>query len=303
MNLLNPEFTRAQPFRADYRLTVMPEQPVPGQPAELGWLQHDVTADLPVHQGTADEWGVSFRLRKQEFETGAVFPQSGEPFPDDLWNVRLGTNYRHRFDSGWIAGAVLTVGSPSDKPFHSGSELDISVTGVLRVPRGERDAWLFFLNYGSNREFLPHVPIPGVGYHYQPSDRFSAVITTGFVSLRYQPVEPLTLTATYTAVRTVDVRATYQIFRPVRIWAGFDWTNDRFLLANRSDDDDRLFYYEKRVRVGLIVGLARQLYVELTGGYTFDRFYFVGEDFQDRSQNRIDVEAGPFAAVRVGARF
>jgi len=181
--------------------------------------------------------------------------------------------------------------------------MDISTTAVLRVPARDRDAWIFFLNYASNREFWPHIPIPGVGYSYQPSDQLSAIVTTGLVSLTYSPVPPLTLSATYITVRTVDLRLTYQVARPVRLWVGFDWTNERYLLAGRTDPDDRLFYYEKRVRAGAIVGLARQLFVDVTVGYTFDRFYFEGEDYGERNQNRIDVGAGPFAAVRLGGRF
>ena len=111
------------------------------------------------------------------------------------------------------------------------------------------------------------------------------------------------MSALYVAVRTVDVRLTYQLFRPVRLWIGFDWTNDRFLLAERADPDDRLFYYEKRVRAGAIIGLARWLFTDITGGYSFDRFYFEGESYSDRNQNRIDVDSGPFVQFRVGARF
>jgi hypothetical protein len=181
--------------------------------------------------------------------------------------------------------------------------MDINATAALRVPARERDAWVFFLNYGSNREFWPHIPIPGVGYSYHPSDQFKAVVTTGVVSVEYRPVEALTLSALYVAVRTVDVRLTYQLFRPVRLWVGFDWTNERYLLADRADPDDRLFYYEKRVRAGVIVGLARQLFVDMDVGYSFDRFYFEGEDYGDRGQNRIDVDDGPFVQVRLGTRF
>jgi hypothetical protein len=123
------------------------------------------------------------------------------------------------------------------------------------------------------------------------------------VSLTYSPVAPLTLSATYIAVRTVDVRLTYQVARPVRLWVGFDWTNERYLLADRADPKDRLFYYEKRIRAGAIVGLARQAFVDVTVGYTFDRFYFEGEDYGERDQNRIDVGAGPFAQIRLGVRF
>ncbi len=293
------------PLTSEYRVTYFPDQPVAGQPAELGLLQQDFSLSVPLQQGPADEWSTSFRLRNQEFATGAVLPDTGEPFPDELWNIRFGTTYRHRFDSGWIGALNVNVGSPSDRPFASFDEMDISATAVLRVPARERDAWIFFLNYGSNREFLPHIPIPGFGYSWEPSDQFSAVVTTGFLSIQYEPVEKLTLTASYVAVRTVDVRLTYQLFRPVRVWVGFDWTNERYLLADRADRNDRLFYYEKRIRAGAIIGLARkpQLFVDVAVGYSFDRFYFEGESYSDNDDNRVDVEAGPFAAVRLGARF
>jgi hypothetical protein len=302
LNLLNPEFGQLH-LRSDYRFTYFPDEPVAGQHADLGFTQHDVTLDAPLYQGAADEWAASFRLRAQEFDTTAVFPDSGEPFPDELWNIRFGTSYRHRFDSGWIAALTLTIGSPSDEPFASLSETDINTTAILRVPSGEPGAWLFFVNYASNREFLPGLPIPGFGYAYEPSEQLSAVVTTGFLSLRYRPIDPLTFTATYVAVRTVDGRATYVVARPVRLWVGFDWTNDRFLLADRENTDDRLFYYEKRLRAGAIIGLARQVYTEIPVGYSFDRFYFEGEDYGDRNHNRIDVGSGPFATIRLGLRF
>jgi hypothetical protein len=302
LNLFASEFGQLR-LRSDYRVTMFPDQPVAGQPAELGLLQQDFTLSVPLFQSPADEWSGAARVRNQNFATGALLPDTGEAFPDELWNVRIGGGYRHRFDSGWVAALQVTVGSPSDQPFASVDEMDINATAVLRVPARDRDAWVFFLNYGSNREFWPHIPIPGIGYSYRPSDQFRAVVTTGVVSVEYRPVETLTLSALYVAVRTVDVRLTYQLFRPVRLWVGFDWTNERYLRADRADPDDRLFYYEKRVRAGVIVGLARQLFVDLDVGYSFDRFYFEGEDYGDRGQNRIDVGDGRFVQVRVGARF
>jgi hypothetical protein len=302
VDLFSPELG-ALLVRSDYRLTYFWDQPVHGQPTELGWIQHDFSLVGPIWQNPTDEWAASARVRYQKYDTGAVFPDSGEPFPDELWNIRFGTTYRHKFESGWIGALDVNVGSPSDRPFASLDEMDISATAILRVPVREHDAWLFFVNYGSNREFLPGIPIPGLGYSYQPSDQLTAVVTTGLVSIQYKPVETLTLSALYIAVRTVDVRLTYQLFRPVRLWVGFDWTNDRYLLADRADPDDRLFYYEKRIRAGAIIGLARWAFVDVTGGYSFDRFYFEGEGYSDRNHNRIDVDAGPFVQARVGVRF
>jgi hypothetical protein len=183
-------------------------------------------------------------------------------------------------------------------------EVEVNATAFLTVPSGERNAWLFFLNYSNVREFLEDIPVvPGFGYAYRPSEEFSAVITTGIASIQYRPTEKLTLQASYIAIRTVDARIFYQVFRPVRLWAGFDWGSERYLRADRRDTDDRLFYHEKRVRVGAIIGLAREFYIDVTGGYAFDRFYFEGEGYSDRDDNRIDVDSGFFAALRLGVRF
>ena len=47
----------------------------------------------------------------------------------------------------------------------------------------------------SNREFWPNIPLPGLGYQWEPSDQLSAIITTGVLSLTYKPIETLTLSA------------------------------------------------------------------------------------------------------------
>jgi hypothetical protein len=302
MTLMGPELGKLG-VRSDYRIYVVPEQPVTGQAADLGMLQHDFTLSSPLWQDASDEWAASVRVRSQQFDTTAILPDTGEPFPDELWNIRFGASYRHRFHNGWTGGAHLGVGSPSDRPFHSLDEIEVGATALLSVPWRGQDAWLFFLNYSNTREFIPNIPLPGLGYAYRPSDRFSAVIATGFGSIEYRPTEKLTLMASYTALRTVDARVMYTLFRAVRLWANFDWTSERYFRVDRQDHDDRLFYHEKRVRLGAIIGIARQLYVEVVAGYTFDRFYFEGESYSDRDDNRLDVGDGPFASIRLGARF
>jgi hypothetical protein len=42
---------------------------------------------------------------------------------------------------------------------------------------------------------------------------------------------------------------------------------------------------------------------EVSGGYAFDRFYFEGDSYSDRNENRIDVDGGPFVVGRIMVRF
>jgi hypothetical protein len=298
---LTPTLGELKP-EADYRATFYPDQPVRGQPTDLGWVEHRLTFSTPLWQDSRNELSFLGYARWQDLDHQAVLPDIGEPLPDELWNVRFGPGYRHRFDNGWVGGTVLLVGSASDKPFDSKDELTVLATAFLRIPHRERHAWLVSLNYTNFGEYLGKTPFPGLAYIYAPSEDFTAVIGLPFSSVRARPFERLTINLHYVAVRTVGARLIYEIFRPLRFLAGFDWDNDSYFRAGRSDKDERLHYYEKRVTASLRFDL-RHVGVELTGGYAFDRFFFEGERYADNNQNRIDVDDSPFVVGKVSLRF
>ncbi|MGH7324429.1 MAG: hypothetical protein ACREJ9_07260 [Candidatus Rokuibacteriota bacterium] len=288
--------------RGDYGWTFYPDERVSGQETDFSLTQHRVSLFAPLWQDSQDEWSVSASLRLQEFDTRAVLPDTGDSFPEELWDARLGVTYRHRFDNGWIAGGNVTVGSASDRLFDSSDELIIRATGFLRVPSGERNAWFFTLNYVNHYEAFAGLPLPGVAYVYAPSDRLQAIIGVPFSAIEFRPLEKTTFQLTYVPIRRVRVRVTQQVFRPLRVYAGFDWDHDLYLRADRPDKDDQLFYYEKRLTLGARFDL-RHFGIEALGGYAFDRFYFEGESYSDRRDNRIDVGAGPFVSIRASIRF
>ena len=290
--------------RGDYRIQFYSDERVKGQGTRLDLTQHNFTLVTPLFQNSTDELAMSARLRYQEYETEARLPDSGQRLPDELFDARAGVSYRHKFMNDWILGGSLTVGSASDKPFHSEDELIVHAAALLRVPSGPRNAWLYSLTYASDVEIfnMRHIPIPGIAYLYAPSDRFKAVIGFPFTSLEYKPVETVTLEVAYFPVRTVRARATWAIFRPLRVFVGFDADHDSYYLAGRGDKNDQLFYYEKRLTGGMRFDL-RHVGVEITGGYVFDRFYFEGERYSERNENRFKVDDGTFISGRLSFRW
>jgi hypothetical protein len=288
--------------RAEYGLTYYSGERVERQPTDLQRTEHSFSLSVPLSQDSSNEWALSANVSLQDLDTRAILPDTGGRFPGELWDVRASGSYRHQLDNGWIAGALLTVGSASDEPFASEDELYVRAIGMLRVPHRESNAWLFSLIYATDQEILGGFPIPGLAYLYAPSERFKAVIGFPFTSVEYRPLEPLTLEAQYFPLRRVRARITYRPFRPLRFYAGFDWDNDRYFRADRQNKDDKLYYYEKRLTAGARFDL-RHVGIRLSGGYAFDRFYFEGESYSDRDHNRIDVGSGPFAAVQVSVRF
>ncbi len=298
---MNPVVGHA-PLRADYRVTWLPSEPISGQPTNLGYVQQDFSVSCPVWQnGATDEWSVSANLRSEIFHTHAILPDTRQPFPDDLWNIRFGTTYRHLFDNGWIAGGTVSVGSASDKPFHSIDELTAGANAFLRVPQGEHNAWLFSLSYSPVSE-LPY-PIPGVAYVWQPSEDFRANIGLPF-QVMWRPMDDLTLDLSYMLLTTFHARATYRLCRPLRVYVAYATENEAYLLADRISSNDRFFNVDQRVTAGVQYSISQRASIDLSGGYIFDHHFFEGKNITSGTNfNRIDVGDEPYVSLQFRVKW
>jgi hypothetical protein len=289
------------PFRADYRAIWYPNQEVAGQGTRLGDVQQDLSLNCPIWQDSHNEWAATAHVRSEAFDTGGtVLPATGQPFPSDLWNVHFGTSYRHLFDNGWIGGASVNLGSASDKPFHSINEMTAGVNAFVRVPAWGNDAWLFSLSYAANSQLA--IPLPGVAYIWQPSDCFRANLGLPF-QIFYRPVDDLTLDFSYMLLTHVHSRATYRLAPRLRLYGGFDWSNEGYFLADRVNVRDRFFYYEMRLTSGVQWMLGPHASIDLASGYAFDRYYFEGRGLTGQTNNRVDVGSTPILSLQFLTRW
>jgi hypothetical protein len=289
------------PIRTDYRVVWFPAEPVVGQPTNLGYLQQDLSISFPFWQCSTDEWLATASLRAETFHTQAILPDTHQPFPEDLWNIRFGTTYRHLFENGWIAGGTVSVGSASDQPFHSINELTAGINAFLRVPQGEHNAWLFTLSYSPVSE-LPY-PIPGVAFVWQPSPYFRANIGLPF-QVMWRPVDDLTLDVSYMLLTTFRARATYRVGRRVRFYAAYAVENEAYLLADRVDSNDRFFNIDQRLTAGVLYNLNPRMALDLSSGYIFDHHFFEGKNGTSGNNfNRIDVGNEPYVALQFRVRW
>ncbi|MBI1387918.1 MAG: hypothetical protein GC154_05675 [bacterium] len=269
----------------------------------LDMMKHRLQLAAPLFKNDDHFFALSSSLEYWDVDTRVKFPDSGGDFPSDLYDLKFAANYFHYFDNGWTAGGVLSVGSASDKPFNSGDEVEVQFNGFLRIPHVDDNYWVFVLNYSNNREFLNNVPIPGFGYWYQPSDRLFILAGIPFLALKAEPIDNVIVRASYIPLRNIDAEIAYQFNERIEVFSGFSWDNQRFMPAGRSNNDDRLFYYEKDVEGGVRYALCEAAKLEVAGGYAFDRFFFTGEDYDDRNHDRIDIEDGPYVRGKITVRF
>ncbi len=286
------------PFQ--FRTLWEPSQPVQGQPTDLGMAEYDLTFKVPVWMSGPDIITLSGEACLNQFQTNAVLPNTGRAFPSELWNIQAGVNYIRRFDNGWTGGMKMSLGSACDQPFDSLRDVTFTAVGFLRVPRGEHDAWSFSVAYRPMSD-IPY-PIPLVSYHWEPSDMFNMDIGVPF-RITYRPTERLTLEASYMLLTTVHTQATYQFGDSWQLYGAYDWENRDWFLHDREDYLERLFSYDQRLSVGVRTTVFEKVAVDLSTGYTFDRYYFTGQNFSDRNHDRVNIDSGVFAALRASLRF
>ena len=291
------------PATSSYRARGFFQAGVDGQQAEMCYVDHLLTAAVPIHQDEQTAWTADLTVGALHSDTDGRLPATRDAFPPALWDVRVGLSHRRRLSEAWTLGLRAEVGSPSDRPFASGSETVVAATGTLRWDTGESTAWAFLLNWTNDREFLRYAPLPGVAWLYEPSDDLSVMAGVPMSSARWRPAPRLTLEGTYLLLRTVHAKVSYELAKPLSVYAAFDMENRRYLRHDRADDDDRLAYYAKRVAGGVRWRITRYTVVDVSGGWAFDRFFFEGEDYDDRGRNRLDLADGAFLALTCRLRF
>lgn len=299
-----------RPSPLNYRATWFPAVPVSGQNANFTMVDQNLSGMVPLRMtpASADSplgrpaggWILTANVRNRSIETDALLPDTGQPYPDELWNINMGLFYFAKLDNGWSWGGGVNFGSASDRPFASIDEMFVGMMAFLRVPSGEHNAWQFSLMYAPTSEL--RFPIPGVAYSYAPSDDFHMNIGLPF-SIMYRPLERLTLEASYMPIHTIHAKAKYKIVDWLSAFAAYDWANDSYALADRVDVNQRFFMYDQRLSAGLESKWGEHWFAELAAGLVFDRYSFEGKQWDTTQFNRVSMGNGPFVALQGGFKF
>jgi hypothetical protein len=287
-----------------YKLSYYTEQDVKQQDTSLSLFQHNLLGLAPLANKTnMSDLAVLGTFEMKDMKTNAFLGNTGIRLPNELYNLRFGPAYRYKFKNGWTAGIGVILGSASDKLFHSKNELSLQSDIFVRIPAAEDNSWVFFIDYNTNREFWRNIPIPGAAYWFKSSDKFQAMIGAPVASIKFKPFERLTCEATYIMVRDIEAKISYDIASQFYIYGGFNWNNELYARADRERNQDRIFYYEKLLLAGAHWQAFKYIGIDLTAGYSFDRFFFEGEKYDNKDDNETEIENGPFVTLRAGFPF
>ena len=290
-------------YRARASVTSYAEEDVKDQNVSFSLIEESFSASGLIWKDDHEDVRLSAAVLHENIRTDAVLPDTGVPFPDELWSVNLGVTYRYLFESGHVLGGSVSVGSASDQPFHSSQEIVESVMLFVKVPAADRDAWLFALAYSNNREYANSYPIPVVEYFYNPSWDFHAMVGFPMEFLEWRPAQDLILRLTYALIHNIHALATYHVADPLRVYVGFDWNTEEYLLVDRPETDDRFFYDEKRAKGGARLELGEGFSIDLSGGYAFGRKYGESSHGLRSAFDRVDIGSGAYGLLSVEWRL
>ncbi len=287
-----------------YSATWYPSSPVSDSnpSTHMGIVRQSLSGAFPLWTNGRDMCMFSVGVQNSLFSTDAVLPDSHQAFPEELWNISLGTNYMHKFDNGWMGMVGINFGSASDKPFHSIDEMNVGFMSFLQMPaKNERDKWNFMLMYSPIGSL--NFPIPGVAYLWNPSDRFHASIGIPF-SVSWRATDALTFDVSYMPLVTVNAMATYKFNDQLSLYGGFQSLQEGYLLADRENTNDRFMGFEKRLIAGVRWAFYRHATLDLSGGYSFDRYYGIGQNqIGGNLSDQVNIDPGPFASMSFQYRF
>jgi hypothetical protein len=274
-----------------------------GRNRELGWLDFSAKGFLPVMQRERLEWSVQPHFSWRAIQGGAMLETANEPLPDDLYEIGVGTTLRMKLNNGWIVGGNFDISSPSDKPFASHDEVTLNTTLFAQMPWKDAIDLVATVNVSNDRNFAPCIPLPGGAIHYYPSRELDVFLGIPFTSARWQPIDDLTLSMRWMMLRDLHAKVSYRICGPVSAYASFDWGEDIWLRHDRRHETNRLTYEDKQVALGVRWDISECFFVDAAGGWAWDRFWYEGDSYADRDRNRIKLEEGCFARLRVGVQF
>lgn len=251
------------------------------------------------------DWSVFTELKSDSLYTGvnsAVVGNETVPAPEYLYDQSLSVAATKKEADHSFMTASLEFGSASDRPFEESRDDVLSANLIWGRTPTAISQWIFIVNYSNNRGYLNNVPIPSFAYVYHPDRKFVAVWGLPFASFIWtEPGEHVYKIILFPT--NLSAEATFQINEPLAYYSKLDFKTHSYMNTDRVNNQDRLFFEEKRIEAGLRSNFTSYLAMDLYMAFSFDRRLYEAESlFESEGQvNRIqnDYSVGTHLTLKL----
>lgn len=222
----------------------------------------------------------------------------------ELYDLRLGLGYTKMLENDRVWSVSARYGSASDRPFKDGSVSTLGATAIYSYPSSSPDGrWLLLLDYSNNRPILNNIPLPGFAYFHTPSEKFRGIYGAPFANISWRFIDQWSLEFFTLFPWIIQGSLNYHINDYAKVYTGLDFSQMTYYIFGRANKNDRLFYDEKKLFLGIKSPLNKITFVELETGYAFDRRFFSDENYQRDPTNAVLVENAPYLKLNLRFRF
>jgi len=255
---------------------------------------HRLNLSYPLAKTEKDSYTVGLNLSHLHLSESRNLSKSGLATPRSLQRHDLNLGYNRTMGPARSLGIRGTLGVASDKPFQDAQDTTFNLSTFYSYPGNNQGIWVLSAFISNNSPILNYVPIPGF-FYLKRTETLTYIVGIPLASVVWTPHEDLRVSASAFGP-SLNLEVSQGEQRPWPFFAGFSWTPQTFLRANREDREDRLFYDEKRLFLGFRRTVLGQLSTEFQIGQAYDRRMTEGERFSDFEGGLARFRSSPFAA-------
>lgn len=201
---------------------------------------------------------------------------------------------------GWQAGITAAIGYAAAGAFDDGNGWYAKADFAIGKEFKEGQSIGFVLDYDGNRTLMPDVPLPGFEYRTQLDPKLLLAVGFPFSSVRWRPIEQLTIDAKYVFPDDGQVRVDYEVIKDFGLFAEYLLRQDAFHNDAFANTHDRLIFQQRRIEGGVRWTPWKEASLIAAVGYAFSQEFNVGWDTRD--QDRV-AKPSDEPYVRVGFEF
>ena len=221
--------------------------------------------------------------------------------PDRMTDQSLGVGATVGEWSGWKFDVTAGVGYASDAVYNDGDGWYGKAAVVGTTKLDENTTLRIAVDWDGNRLLLPDLPLPFVQYQRVESEQFMWSVGFPYSSIRWKPIDKLTIEAFY--LLPIDARATvtYDLLEQLSLFASFYNEAGRFHISDSRENDYHMFR-QRRLEGGLTWKPCEYVDFTFAGGYAFEQIFSRGYHvLNDTDRFHLDDQA--YIRVGVSARF
>jgi hypothetical protein len=215
-------------------------------------------------------------------------------------SASLGLNYKHYLEENRVLGFMGTFGSASNKLFRDGRDSTIMANVIYRYD----EKWMWLGNYSNNRTFLNNVPLPGLLYIKENTRERTMMFGFPFIYIN-QPLSFSELSYKYIGILPYNhrLRLLYNGMTMFKPFFSYEQGPQVFFDTNRTINNLRTFWFERRVGVGLEKSFGPFLKIDFFSGQSFDRQYFDSRSYMRTHRNVRTLQDSFFVSLNLKSSF